>query len=90
MIGQIYFIVFGDANNLRMPKFGNLSEFNAYSEDDWPSYIEQMNHANDIADDGKNRSVLLGSFRPPIQTVINNLVSPRTANLNFSIYSLWT
>ena len=27
-----------------MPKCGNLSEFNADTEDDWPSYIEQMNH----------------------------------------------
>ena len=27
-----------------MPKHGNLSEFNADTEDDWPSYIEQMNH----------------------------------------------
>ena len=26
-----------------MPKRGNLSEFNADTEDDWPSYIEQMN-----------------------------------------------
>ena len=44
-----------------MPKHGNLSEFNADTEDDWPSYIEQMNRANDFADAGKNRSILLGS-----------------------------
>ena len=34
-----------------MPKHRNLSEFSADTEDEWPSYIEQMNHyfiANDI------------------------------------------
>ena len=42
----------GDEDKLRMPKHDNLSEFNTETEDDWPSYIEQMNHyfiANDIA-----------------------------------------
>ena len=48
-----------------MPKHGNLSEVNADTEDDWPSYIEQMNHANDITDDGKKRSILLGSCGAP-------------------------
>ena len=49
-----------------MPKHGNLSEFNVDTEYDWPSYIEQMNHANDIADDGKKRSNLLVSCGAPI------------------------
>ena len=48
-----------------MPKHRNLSEFNADTEDDWPSYIEQMNRANDIADDGKMRSILMSSCRAP-------------------------
>ena len=50
-----------------MTKHGNLSEFNADTEDDWPSYIEQINHANDITDDGNEKkiSILMSSCGAP-------------------------
>ena len=57
---------------------GKVEEFDG-SQEEWTQYVERVNHffdANDIADAGKKRAVLLSIIGPSMYALLRNLVSP--------------
>ena len=57
---------------------GKVEEFDG-SKEEWTQYVERVNHffdANDIADAGKKRAVLLLIIGPSTYALLRNLVSP--------------
>ena len=61
-----------------MTTFGKIKEFNGEHEE-WKHYIERMNHffeANEIEDEGKQRSIFLVSVGAKTYKLIRSLVAP--------------
>lgn len=62
-----------------MATVGSLSEF-VEEDGDWVEYIERLQHfflANDIDDEGKQRSILLSVCGAKTYKLIRNLATPR-------------
>ena len=60
-----------------MATYGKIDEFS--DSDSWPQYSERLNYyfkANDIADWGKKRNILLTVCGSKIDGLIRNLLSP--------------
>lgn len=58
--------------------FGKVDEFDG-SKEEWTQYVERVNHffeANDIADAGKKRAILLSVIGSSTYALLRNLVSP--------------
>jgi hypothetical protein len=61
-----------------MTTFGKIKEFNG-DHQEWKHYIERMNHffeANEIKDEGKQRSIFLVSVGAKMYKLIRSLVPP--------------